>query len=99
MTLLVVAPRARRDLIEIGDFIATDNPQRAVTFVEEIIARFDVIAAVPRAFPSRNDLGHGLRLAVHGAYVILYRVSAREVRIESVAHGARDLRRIGLKFR
>lgn len=39
MARLVVLPAARLDLIEIADFIAADDPERAVTFVAEIEAR------------------------------------------------------------
>lgn len=30
-------PSARACLLEIGEYIALDNPQRAVTFIDEII--------------------------------------------------------------
>jgi plasmid stabilization system protein ParE len=36
---IVILPAARRDIIEIGDFIALDNPARALAFVAEIEAR------------------------------------------------------------
>jgi toxin ParE1/3/4 len=42
---LVILPGARRDLIEIGDYIALDNPRRAVSFVAEIEAEIVRIAA------------------------------------------------------
>jgi plasmid stabilization system protein ParE len=32
---LVFSPKAAEDLEEIGDYIARDNPQRAVSFIEE----------------------------------------------------------------
>ena len=38
MARLVVLPAARADLIEIGDFIALDNPGRAASFITEIEA-------------------------------------------------------------
>ena len=36
MKRLVILPAARADLIEIGDFIAIDNPERAISFITEI---------------------------------------------------------------
>ena len=35
---LIVRPAAKADMIEIGDYIAADNPARAVSFVAEIEA-------------------------------------------------------------
>lgn len=35
---LVFSPKAAEDLEEIGDYIARDNPQRALSFVAEIEA-------------------------------------------------------------
>lgn len=39
MARLIILPAAMADLIEIGDFIAQDNPARALSFVAEIEAR------------------------------------------------------------
>ena len=38
MTRLIILPAARQDLMDIGDFIALDNPSRAVSFIVEIEA-------------------------------------------------------------
>ena len=38
MPRLVILPAARADLIEIGDFIAQDNPGRALSFLAELEA-------------------------------------------------------------
>jgi len=70
---LVVLPGARRDLIEIGDYIALDNPRRAASFVAEVEAEIARIAAQPSRFPARADLAPGLRAARHGRYLILAR--------------------------
>ncbi|MFG6660984.1 type II toxin-antitoxin system RelE/ParE family toxin [Sulfitobacter sp. 915] len=36
---MVILPAARADLIDIGDYIARDNPPRAASFVAEIERR------------------------------------------------------------
>ncbi|WPZ37204.1 type II toxin-antitoxin system RelE/ParE family toxin (plasmid) [Thalassobaculum sp. OXR-137] len=36
MHRLVVLPAARDDLLEIGDFIAQDNPRRAASYISEL---------------------------------------------------------------
>ncbi|MGZ9021177.1 MAG: type II toxin-antitoxin system RelE/ParE family toxin [Rhodoplanes sp.] len=52
MRRIVILPGARRDLIEIGDFIALDNPERALSFVAEIEAKMTAIAERPDRFPA-----------------------------------------------
>lgn len=94
MRRLVILPAARRDLIEIGDFIALDNPERALSFVAEIEAKMTAIAERPDRFPARDELHVGLRAARHGRYLIFFLEAAGEIRIVRVLHGARDLLRM-----
>jgi toxin ParE1/3/4 len=88
---LVILPAARADLIEIGDFIAADSPQRAASFVAEIEARMREAAERPRSFSARDELHEGLRAARHGRYLIFFVEQGDEVRVVRVLHGARDL--------
>jgi toxin ParE1/3/4 len=90
------SPRARADLAEIGGWIAADSPRRALTFVDEIRRHAEAIGASLQAFTRREDLGVGLRMAVHRPYLIFFRIEAAVVRIERVLHGARDLRELFL---
>ena len=93
---LLLSPRAVADLEEIAAYIARDNPLWAVTFVDELEARCAAVAREPLSYPAREDLASGLRMAVHGRYLLLFRVSADDdaVRVERVVHGARNLRRL-----
>ena len=88
MARLVILPAARMDLIEIGDFIALDSPERAASFVAEIEARMIEVAERPGSFPARDELHKGLRSARH---LIFFVEAGDEVRIVRVLHGARDL--------
>ncbi|WP_235901886.1 type II toxin-antitoxin system RelE/ParE family toxin [Ochrobactrum quorumnocens] len=55
---LFIRPAAQADLIEIGDYIAIDNPDRALSFIAEFEALiFSAIAVRPDSFPARPDLG------------------------------------------
>jgi toxin ParE1/3/4 len=83
--------RAEIDIQEIGDFIARENPARAVTFVQELRTRFLQLAAFPEAAPARTAYGEGVRAAIFGRYLILYVVHEDLVEIRRVVHGARDL--------
>jgi len=94
MKRLVFAPAARDDLMTIGLFIAADNPARAESFVAELEAKARQLAERPASYPARDDISPGLRAAVHGRYLLLFRDFENEVRIIRIVHGARDLPRV-----
>jgi toxin ParE1/3/4 len=94
MKRLVFAPAARDDLMAIGLYIADDNPSGAERLVAELEAKARDLAAWPQSHPARDDISPGLRAAVHGRYLLLYRDLEDEVRIVRIVHGARDLPRI-----
>jgi toxin ParE1/3/4 len=85
---------ARIDLLGIGSNIEQFNPPRSETFVTELRTKANNIAHFPNAYPARDDLQAGLRIAIHGHYNILFRVTDLEVEIVRVIHGARDLHAI-----
>jgi len=88
------APQALIDLQEIALFIARDNPQRSLTFIAELEAKAEAAALRPDSFRERAEISPGLRAAVHGRYLILFRDLGKEVRIIRVIHSARDLGRL-----
>ena len=91
---LLIRPAARDDLIDIGDYIAVDNPARAATFVEEIVAVMtEQVAVRPESFPIRSELGEGLRVARHKRYLIFFMHVRGRVEIIRVLHASRDFRR------
>jgi toxin ParE1/3/4 len=79
------------DLDTIADYIAQDNPTRAVSFIREIRARFHVIGQDPLLYQLRPEIGEEARMALVGRYVILFRIVGEIVRIERVMYGGRDL--------
>ena len=94
MSRVRLSPRAVTDLDEIGEYIARDNPLRAITFVDELESACRRIAENPQAYPLRKDLAPDLRMGVHTNYLILFRILPNEIRIERILHGARNLPRI-----
>jgi toxin ParE1/3/4 len=90
------APQAKSDLEEIASFIATDNPARALTFVAELRAHCDVVARQPTVYRLREEYGAGVRVTVHGRYLIFHAVREGSLVIERIIHGARHLE--GLTF-
>jgi len=79
------------DLDDIADYIAQDNPARAVTFIQDIRTKFRDIQINPLIYQLRPDIGVDARTATVGNYAILFRVMDNVVRIERVAYGSRDL--------
>ena len=79
------------DLEEIGLYIAREHPDRANTFIDEIVATYDTIAAQPRMGRERPELAANLRSHPHGRYVILYRIMDAGIEIVRVLHGSRDI--------
>jgi toxin ParE1/3/4 len=88
---LVIADEARDELARIGERIARDNPRRAVAFVDEIESHCHRISATLLTHPLLPGReATRLRRAVHGNYLIFYRVDPDHVVIVHVLHGARD---------
>ncbi len=94
MKRLVFTPAARDDLLAIGLFIAEDNPQRAESFVAELEVKAALICKQPLSFPERADISPGVRAAVHGRYLLFFRVLDNDVRIVRILHGARNFRQV-----
>jgi len=84
---------AELDLEETGDYIARDNPKRAISFIAELKERCFLIVHAPYGSPLREDLGAGVRMVSFGRYLIFYTVheDADEVRVERILHAARDI--------
>ena len=86
---------AESDLEAIGDWIAKDNPGRAMTFVRELRRSCVDIGPRPLGYPFvEHRRGEGIQRKVHGNYLIFYRVWLDAVEILRVLHGARDYARI-----
>ena len=79
------------DLDDIADYIAQDNPRRAITFIQEIQAKFHEIRHNPLLYQLRPEIGEGARMTTLGNYAVLFRVTGASVRIERVLYGGRDL--------
>lgn len=82
---------AERSLEQIGDYIAQDNPERALSFVRELRDKCLSLANMPYGFALA--LGYeeaGIRRRPHGDYLIFYWVDNDIVVIISVLHGTRN---------
>lgn len=89
--IVLFTDEAEADLERIGDYIALDNPSRAITFVQEIAERCEELTTMPRAFslvPRYESTG--VRRRPHGNYLIFYRVTDDQIDILHILNGAQD---------
>lgn len=91
MARIWISPLAEQDLEAIGDFIAQDNPHRAFTFIAELRNQCAKIAASPKAFRLRQELGENIRSFAYGNYVIFFQESQGTLCVVRVLHGAMDI--------
>jgi len=89
---VILTRKAQRHLIETRDYIALDNPTRAVTFINELETAISGLSSMPyRCRPSiyYNDDQH--RDLVHKGYTIPYLVDEKNGRIVILAVLNRNL--------
>ncbi len=91
MMRVVFTAAAEADLETIADWIAQDNPRRALTFVSELRETCEALADAPFGYPfvPRYE-GTGTRRQPHRNYLIFYRTTDRTIEVLHVLHGARD---------
>lgn len=87
---LLWTDRARRDLLDIGRFIARDNPRAARAWVERLRERARRAAEIPlagRVVPERAD--QEVREVIVRNYRIVYRVFEDAIHVLTVFEGHR----------
>ncbi|PHI28474.1 type II toxin-antitoxin system RelE/ParE family toxin [Budvicia aquatica] len=89
--VLTLSPLAVQDLEEIGDYIADDNPVRALSCVNGLYQQCLLIGETPALYRQRPELGRGIRCCPYGRYLILFSVNTNDIRIQRILHGARDI--------
>jgi len=93
MASLVISPEAKRDLVEIGLYIArqSGSRERADNFLDSIHQTCNMLATQPEMGQLRKEFATGLyRSFSVGNYVIYFRPTTNGVLIARVLHGARD---------
>ena len=71
--IVQLSAEAEHDLEAIGDYIARDNPARALSFIRELRSKCAGLADMPERFPlvPRYEAA-GVRRCVHGDYLIFF---------------------------
>jgi plasmid stabilization system protein ParE len=89
--IVIITDEAELDLEEIGDYIARDSKRRAVTFVNELVDRCELLAGMRNSFPLVSGHEHtGVRRRPYGEYLIFYSFDDTGVKVLRILNSARD---------
>jgi toxin ParE1/3/4 len=91
MTPVIFSVMAEEDLEAVADYIAVDNPRRAISFVQELRKQCMDLSRFPNSHTRFPELGREARIMPYKNYVVLYRVLDKSVIIERIINGARDI--------
>lgn len=93
MARVRLSPEAKRDLVDIGCYIAKEsgNQETADRFLDTLDRTFRLLASHPEMGESRVEFATGkYRSFSVGNYVIYFRPDEQGIRVARVLHGARD---------
>ncbi|UDF04354.1 type II toxin-antitoxin system RelE/ParE family toxin [Asticcacaulis sp. AND118] len=84
--------RFEDDLLDIWDYVASDNLPAADKVIRDIVGRFEPLATFPKLGRAVPEISTEHYVLLQGSYVIVYRVDeeAGRVLLLRVIHGARD---------
>jgi plasmid stabilization system protein ParE len=86
------SPEARRDLLEIWEYIAQDNVDAADRVEQEIRETILMLAGNPEIGHMRRDLtSKAVRFRAVHSYLIIYDPDARPLEIVRILSGYRDI--------
>lgn len=85
-----LSPRARSQLRDIWNDIASNNEAAADSLLRHLIEKFERAAFYPEIGQARPDIAANARMLVEGRYIAIYEPAAYGVEIIVVVHGMRD---------
>jgi toxin ParE1/3/4 len=95
--MLLIAPEAEQDLVDIWLFIAEDSPANADNFVDRLYAQARQLADFPLSGKPRPELGDQIHMFPLERYLLFYQPLARQdngIVLVRVLHSARDIQQL-----
>ncbi len=90
-----ISEQARRDILDVWHYIATDSVEAANRVSFDIINAIEKLAKLPGLGHFRPDVrSRKLRCYCIFSYIIIYRVDPDQLVVIRVVHGARDFRKL-----
>jgi toxin ParE1/3/4 len=86
---IVYAPRALRDLKNIGAYLTERNPEGAANALGAIKSSIDTLSFFPQIGRLVDEAGHRRVPVVRYPYLIFYRIDGNELLILHVRHTSR----------
>ena len=96
MTKPFYTSAAQQDLTDILAYIAQDNPDAALAWVEKIEAKCLLISKTPQIGELQIQFGEGVRTTSIGRYVIFHRQRFERVEILRVIPGDRNIQKLSV---
>jgi len=75
---IIWSPQSIADIEEIGDFIAEDNPARAVSFVDELIESVERLVEFPESGQICEE-NYLFRQLVFESYRLIYQLRTKKI--------------------
>lgn len=91
MSVVIKTPRARKDLVELADYIARVSLDAAIRWLDRMDQRLALLASQPEMGERRPEISPEIRSFVAGAYVIYNRPRPDGIEVARVLHSARDI--------
>lgn len=94
MTILVLSPRAQRDLDEIWDYIeARWGTEQAETYTRQLWQAMETVATRPTVGRDGSDVRAGYRKYAAGSHMLFYRTNDGGVDVVRILHQRMDFGR------
>jgi toxin ParE1/3/4 len=88
---IVYRPAALSDLDTIYDYLALEDPRRAIAFIDEIRERCRVLRDYPELGPARENLAPGIRIyPMPHRVIVAYRITEATIEVTRVFSGGQD---------
>lgn len=91
MGQVIRSSEAETDLLEIWQYIATENLEAADHLLLLFNEKAQVLLKHPEMGRRREELAPAIRSIPFGNYMVFYRLKGDDVEIVRVLHGARDI--------
>lgn len=92
-----LSQRARRDILDIWNYIADDSERSADAFIDRVTAQLELLGRNPYLGKRRDDLQSECRSFPINEYLIFYEVRKPRIEVIRIVHGRRDIKRATLE--
>lgn len=83
---VIMSGKARQDIKDIAQYISKDNPERAVSFVEDLVNNFSKKTSL---YPKSGIKRGKFYYSVHKKYLIFYRIFGKQIYVAHIIHSSR----------